>query len=75
MEAHSSKSHVYSMCVPKNTDLGLRSYVQYERDVHYNGVDHHILVQGSTTQKYFPMSESLLFLIYHVKQLVVYGGS
>ena len=31
MEAHSSKSHVHNMCVPINTDLGLRSYVQYER--------------------------------------------
>ena len=27
-------------------------------------VDHQVFVQGSTTQKYFPMNESLLLLIY-----------
>ena len=30
-------------------------------------VDHQVLVQGNTTQKYFPMNESLLLLIYRVK--------
>ena len=30
-------------------------------------VDHQVLVQGSTNQKYFSMDESLLSLIYRVK--------
>ena len=44
-------------------------------DVHYNGVSHHILVQGSTTQKYFPMNKLLLFLMYQVKNSFLAYGS
>ena len=32
-----------------------------------------ILEQGDTTQKYFPMNDSLLLLIYPVKQLAAFG--
>ena len=32
-------------------------------------VDYQVLVQGGTTQKYFPMIESLLLLTYQVKMI------
>ena len=32
-----------------------------------SNVDHQVLIQGNTTQKYFPMNESLFLLIYQVK--------
>ena len=36
-------------------------------NVQYKRVDHQVLVQGGTTQKYFPINESLLLLTYPVK--------
>ena len=36
-------------------------------DVQYKQIDHQVLVQEGTTLKYFPMNESLFFLIYSVK--------
>ena len=61
------KSHMYSMCVPKNTDLGLRSYVQYERGcaVQWGRSSH--FGTGEHYSKYFPMNKLLLFLMYQVK--------
>ena len=32
-------------------------------------VDHQVLVQGITVQKYFPMNESLLLLVHQVKMV------
>ena len=37
----------------------------------YKQVDHHISVQEGTTQKYFPMNESLLLLIYQMKMVSI----
>ena len=37
------------------------------KDVQYKQVDHQVLVEGDTTQKYFPISGSLLLLIYPEK--------
>ena len=50
-----------------STSVGvqLKSSVQ-ARMCSASKVDHQVLVQGSTTQKYFPMNESLLLLIYQV---------
>ena len=36
-------------------------------DVQHKRVDHQVLVQGSTFQKYFPVNESLLLPIHQVK--------
>ena len=36
-------------------------------DVHYKQVNHQVLVQRGTIQKYFPVDESLLLLIYQAK--------
>ena len=33
-------------------------------------IDRHILLQGGTTQKYFPMNEPLLLLIYLAKTVI-----
>ena len=57
------------------------NYVQYEEgraawirhifstieDVQYKQVNHQVLVQGGTTQEYFPMNELILLQIYQVK--------
>ena len=45
------------------------SSVQASEDVQYKQKDHKVLVQGGggTTLKYFPMNESLFFLIFSVK--------
>ena len=63
---------VYTMC-------STRKYVQYKqgsatfsvqvRMCSTSKVDHQVLIQGSYTQKYFPMNESLLLLIYQVKMV------
>ena len=37
--------------------------------VWYKPVDYQVLVQGGTTQKYFPMNESLLLLIRQVNMV------
>ena len=36
-------------------------------NVQYKQVNHQVLVQGGTTQEYFPMNELLLSPIYQVK--------
>ena len=44
----------------------LRHIFSTSEDVQYKQMDHQVLVQGGTTLKYFPMNESLFFLIYSV---------
>ena len=41
-----------------------RHIVSKTEGVQYKRVDYQVLFQGGTTQKYFPMNESLLLLIY-----------
>ena len=43
-------------------------HLQYKRGLQYKQVDHQVLVQGGTTEKFFPLNESLFLLIYQVKQ-------
>ena len=45
----------------------LRHIFGTNEDVQCKQEDHQVLVQGGTTLKYFPMNESLFFLIYSVK--------
>ena len=45
----------------------LRHIFSISEDVQYKQINHHILVQGGTTLNYFPMNESLFFLICSVK--------
>ena len=56
------------MCSRSEAHLSTSEDEQYEsgtlssEDLQYKRVDHQALVQGGTTQKYFPMNESLLLL-------------
>ena len=45
----------------------IRHIVGTSEDVQYKQVNHQVLVQGGTIQKYVPMNESLLLLIHQVK--------
>ena len=49
------------------TGKDVRHIISTSKDVLYKWVDHKFSVQEDTTQKYFPMNESLLLLIYPVK--------
>ena len=52
---------LYKLCAVRISHI-----ISTSEDVQYKQVNHQVLVQG-TNQKYFPMSESLLLLIYQVK--------
>ena len=58
----------YKLCAVR-----IRHIISTSEDVHYKQVNHQVLVHRGTTQKYFPVDESLLLLIYQVKWLVAYG--
>ena len=46
----------------------MRHIISTSEDVQYKQVNHQVLVHRGTTQKYFPVDESLLLeLIYQVK--------
>ena len=45
----------------------IRYIISTSKDVQYKQVDHQVLVQRGTIQKYFPVDEQLLLLIYQVK--------
>ena len=45
----------------------MRHIISTSEDVQYKQVNHQIVVQRGTTQKYYLMNESLLLPIYQVK--------
>ena len=45
----------------------IRHIISTSEFVQYKQINHQVLVQGGTTQKYVSMNESLLLLIYQVK--------
>ena len=45
----------------------IRYIISTSEDVHYKQVNHQVLAQEGTNQKYFPMNESLLLITYQVK--------
>ena len=53
---------LYKLCAVR-----IRHIISTSEDVQYKQVNDQILVQRGTTQKYFPVDESLLLLIYQVK--------
>ena len=59
---------LYKKCTSKDMEYApIRHIISTSEDVQYKQVNHQVLAQEGTTQKYFPMNESLLFLIYQVK--------
>ena len=52
----------YKLCAVR-----IRHIISTSEDVQYKQVNHQVLVQRGTIQKYFPVDESLLLLIYQVK--------
>ena len=57
----------YKLCA-----VQIRHITSTSEDVQYKQVNHQILVQRDTIQKYFPLDE-LFLLVYQVKWLVAYG--
>ena len=53
---------LYKLCAVR-----IRHIISTNEDVQYKQVNHQVLVQRGTTQKYFPMNESLLLPTYQVK--------
>ena len=53
---------LYKLCAVR-----IRHIISTSKDVQYKQVNHQVLLSGSTTQKYFPVNEPLLLLIYQVK--------
>ena len=51
----------------KGCAIQMGHIISTSEDVQYKQVNNKPLVQGSTTQKYFPMNESLFLLMYQVK--------
>ena len=51
----------------------IRHIISISEDVQYKQVNHQVLLQRGTIQKYIPVDEPLLLLIYQVKWLVAYG--
>ena len=47
----------------------IRHIISASKNVQQKQVDHQVLVQGNTTEKYFPMSTSLFLLIYQAKKV------
>ena len=45
----------------------IRHIISTGEDVEYRQVNHPVLVLGGTNQKYLPVNEALLLLIYQVK--------
>ena len=58
----------YKLCAVR-----IRHIFSTSEDVQCKQVNHQVLVQRGTIQKYFPVDESLLLLTYHEKWLVAYG--
>ena len=52
----------YKLC-----SVRIRHIISTSEDAQYKQVNHQVLVQRGTIQKYFPGDESLLLLIYQVK--------
>ena len=52
----------YKLCAVRT-----RHIISTSEDVQYKQVNHQVLVQMGTIQKYVPVDESLLLLIYQVK--------
>ena len=52
----------YKLCAVR-----VRHIIGTSEDVQYKQVNHQVLVQRGTNQKYFLVDESLLLLIYQVK--------
>ena len=52
----------YKLCAVK-----IRHSIGINEDMQYKQVNHQVLAQRDTIQKYFPVDESLLLLIYQVK--------
>ena len=60
---------LYKLCAVRS-----RHIICITEDVQHKQVNHQVLAQGGgTTQKYFPMNESLLLPVDQVKWLVAYG--
>ena len=52
----------YKLCAVR-----IRHVISTSENVQYKEVNHQVLVQSRTIQKYFPVDESLPLLIYQVK--------
>ena len=52
----------YKLCAVR-----IKHIIGINEDVQYKQVDHKVMVQKGTIQKYFPVDESLLLLVYQVK--------
>ena len=56
------------LCTPyKLCAVRIRHIISTSEDVQYRQVNHQVLVERGTIQKYFPVDESLLLPIYKVK--------
>ena len=53
---------LYKLCAVR-----IRHIISTGPHVEYRQVNHQVFVQGGTNQKYFPVNEVLLLLIYQVK--------
>ena len=67
-DCHKTKNYMlivltrYELCAVR-----IRHIISTTEDVQYKQVNHQVLVQRGTIQKYFPVDESLLLLLYQVK--------